>query len=255
MYLMYVDESGDSGLVNSPSRYFVLTGLVVHELRWQKCLDALIACRRELRRKFGLRLREEFHAAALVSHPGNLVRIKRHDRLSMIRTFTNTLSCMTDLSLVNVVLDKQHKPEGYDVFGMAWKALIQRFENTISKRNFPGPGNPDERGSILCDHTDDKKLVRLVRGMRRYNPVPNQVPLGSGQRNLPLLYIIEDPSFRDSAHSYFIQAVDLAAFLLYQRLAPNAYIRKKSAQNYFDRLKPVLCLHATTRDPDGIVYL
>ena len=33
MYLMYVDESGDSGLVNSPTRYFVLTGMVVHELR------------------------------------------------------------------------------------------------------------------------------------------------------------------------------------------------------------------------------
>jgi hypothetical protein len=29
---MYVGESGDSGLQGSPVRYFVLTGLVVHEL-------------------------------------------------------------------------------------------------------------------------------------------------------------------------------------------------------------------------------
>ena len=29
---MYVDESGDVGLVGSPTRYFVLVGLVVHEL-------------------------------------------------------------------------------------------------------------------------------------------------------------------------------------------------------------------------------
>ena len=36
MYLMYVDESGDVGMVNSPSRYFVLVGLVLHELRWQQ---------------------------------------------------------------------------------------------------------------------------------------------------------------------------------------------------------------------------
>jgi hypothetical protein len=91
--------------------------------------------------------------------------------------------------------------------------------------------------------------------MRRYNPVPNRPDLGAGQRNLPLLYIIEDPSFRDSAHSYFVQAVDLAAFLLYQRLAPSAYIRKNSGQNYFQRIKPILCMHASTKDPDGIVFL
>ena len=35
MFLMYVDESGDCGLQNSPTRYLVLTGLVIHELRWQ----------------------------------------------------------------------------------------------------------------------------------------------------------------------------------------------------------------------------
>ena len=42
MYLMYVDESGDVGLVNSPTRYFVLVGLVLHELRWQQTKDELI---------------------------------------------------------------------------------------------------------------------------------------------------------------------------------------------------------------------
>jgi len=29
---MYVDESGDPGLVGSPTEHFLLTGLVVHEL-------------------------------------------------------------------------------------------------------------------------------------------------------------------------------------------------------------------------------
>ena len=35
MYLMYVDESGDCGVDGSPSRYFCLAGMVVHELRWR----------------------------------------------------------------------------------------------------------------------------------------------------------------------------------------------------------------------------
>ena len=95
----------------------------------------------------------------------------------------------------------------------------------------------------------------LIRKMHRYNPVPNQNVFGPGYRNLPLLSVIEDPSFRDSAHSFFIQAADLAAFLLYQHLAPSACMRRKSGQNYFVRLGPVLCLHASPRDPQGIVRL
>jgi hypothetical protein len=39
---MYVDESGDSGLDNSPTRYFVLTGLVIHELRWRAYLEQMV---------------------------------------------------------------------------------------------------------------------------------------------------------------------------------------------------------------------
>lgn len=138
---------------------------------------------------------------------------------------------------------------------MAEQALIQRFENTMNHRNFPGPGRTDARGMLFPDHTDDKKLVLLLRKMRRYNPVPNQAPYGPGSRNLQLRRIVEDPSFRDSAHSYFVQAADLAAFLLYQYLAPKAYIRKKSAQIYFLKIHPVLCTQASVSDPYGIVRL
>jgi hypothetical protein len=43
MYFMYVDESGDPGLVGSPTRYFTLTGMVVHELRWHETLNKLVS--------------------------------------------------------------------------------------------------------------------------------------------------------------------------------------------------------------------
>jgi hypothetical protein len=91
--------------------------------------------------------------------------------------------------------------------------------------------------------------------MRRFNPVPSQPGMGTAVRNLPLQYIIEDPVYRDSVHSYFVQAVDLAAFLLYQHLAPNAYMRDKGGKNYFNRLGPILCRVASSRDPNGIVRL
>ncbi|MCX6641065.1 MAG: DUF3800 domain-containing protein [bacterium] len=202
-----------------------------------------------------MRLREEFHAAALINHPGDLVRIKRNDRVTMIRDYADFLADLKDINLINIVIDKQGKPTNYDVFATAWKTLIQRFENTISHRNFAGPTDPDERGLILSDHTDDKKLTQLLRQMRRYNPVPHALQLGTGYRNLPLQYVIEDMSFRDSEHSYFIQTVDLAAFLLYQHLAPSAYLRKRAGHNYFNRIRSILCLHASSSDTDGLVRL
>jgi hypothetical protein len=255
MFLMYVDESGDTGMVASPTRYFILTGLVVHELRWKTYLDQIVDFRQRMSKQFGFRVREELHAAAMLSKPGSLVRIRRNDRLTIIRGFANELAKMNDLSIINIVVGKQDKPADYDVFAMAWKVLTQRFENTLSYRNFPGPVNQDERGMIFADHTDDKKLTQLLRQMRRYNPVPNQPTFGLGYRNLILTSIIEDPAFRNSEHSYFVQAADLATFLLYQRLMPSVYVRRKGGRAYFKRLDPVLCKVASSTNPDGIVYL
>ena len=63
MYLLYVDETGDSGIRNSPTRYFALSGLVIHELRWWTCLDDLIKFRKQMLR-CGLKLREDFSPTA-----------------------------------------------------------------------------------------------------------------------------------------------------------------------------------------------
>lgn len=42
MYLLYVDESGDTGHVNSPTKHFVLSALVIHEDQWLNILDDLV---------------------------------------------------------------------------------------------------------------------------------------------------------------------------------------------------------------------
>lgn len=255
MYLMYVDGSGDSGLQNAPSRYYILTGLVVHELRWQQYFDQIVDFRRRMRASFGLRLADEIHASAMMTKPGPLVRIKRNDRLTILRAFADELASMPDISFIQVVIDKQGKPLGYDVFQMAWKALLQRFENTIVYRNFPGPANPDEKGVLYSDNTDNRRVTQVLRQVRRYSPVPNQPRFGIGYRNLLVRNLVEDPTFRDSRHSYFIQAADLCAYLLKQYLGHRSYFKKKGARSYFRRLDPVLCKVASSADPLGVVRL
>lgn len=252
---MYVDESGDTGLASSPTEHFVLTGLVVHESDWNEYLDRLIAFRRRMRDAHDLRLREELHASRLLSRPGTLVRIKKNDRLAIIRAFANELATLTNVRLICVHVDKRAKPPDYDVFEKAWTALIQRFSNTVTYRNFPGGFDLAETGMVFPDDTDQNKLKRLLIRLRRYNPVPNQAQFGVGYRNLPISRVIEHPSFRDSEESYFVQAADLAAFLLYQDIAPSTYMRRTGGHAYFSRLQPIVLRQASGSDPRGIVRL
>jgi hypothetical protein len=260
MFLIYVDESGDtgipsSGLHGSPTNYYVLSGIVIHELRWKEYLEQIQDFRKRLRKQFGLKLREEFHSGALITRPKGLSRIPKYQRLAMIRMFADELASMKDIRIINIVTDKSHKPSSDYVFEISWKAMIQRLENTISYHNFPGPKNPDDCAMVFPDNTDNKALIQLMRKLRHYNPVPNQFQYGGGYRNLVIRYVIEDGNFRDSRNSYFVQAADLAAYLLYQFHVPCSYIRQKGAKNYFKRLDPVLCKVASRTDPLGIVYL
>ena len=81
MYLLYVDESGDVGIKNSPTKYFVLSALIIHESKWRNTLDELVKFKNQLRNTKGLKLREEIHCTELINRPKELVRIKRNDRL------------------------------------------------------------------------------------------------------------------------------------------------------------------------------
>lgn len=253
MYLLYVDESGDIGLDRSPSRYFVLSGFVVHELRWNDVIESIITFRRSLRILHGLKLREEIHAARFMYHPGSAARIPKHTRLKILRDVLDFQATLSDVNIINIVVDKNGKPHLYDVFENAWTRLIQRFHNTLSHKNFPGPQNADDRGLLISDRTDEPKLRALVRRMRRYNPVPHRG--ASGYRQIPLTTLVEDPVHRDSLHSYFIQLADVNAYFLMQKLKPSKYISKKGARNYFDRLNPILCRVASSTHPQGVVML
>lgn len=252
MYLVYVDESGDIGLLGSPTSYFALSALVVHESQWRRLLDDVIQFRTNMRSFYGLKLREEIHAAHFFAKPGKLARIPKHNRLQICKRAIDFQENLGYVSLVNVVVRKQGKSPAFDVFETAWNRLVQRIENTIQYNNFPN-GNGNDKAILIPDQTDNKKLTGLVRRMRRYNPVPH---LGApGYRMLQTNLIVEDPHFKDSADSFIHQLVDVNAYFLYQMHQPNAYIRSKSAQNYFKRYNKALCKVASRNDPNGIVYI
>jgi hypothetical protein len=52
-----------------------------------------------------------------------------------------------------------------------------------------------------------------------------------------------------------VQVANLVAFLLYQEIAPNGYMRETGGQSYFRRLTPMLLTKASSSDPRSIVGL
>jgi len=255
MFLMYVDESGDPGLSGSPTRYFILSGIVIHETHWRGTLDRLLHFRRRMKASFGFPQTHEFHAAQMMARTGKkLTHIPKHNRLTIIKSYVAELRQMPEISLINVVVDKQSKSAGCDVYELAWKALIQRFENALSRQSFPGGGDSPNMGVIIPDDGQTAKLRGLLRKMRAYNPVPSRYS-AAGYRDLPLRHIIEDPIHRDSSKSYLIQSADLVSWVLHQHLDPSVYVKKRGGKNYFLHLDPICFKKASQTHPQGVVVL
>ncbi|MBS0209727.1 MAG: DUF3800 domain-containing protein [Planctomycetes bacterium] len=261
---MYVDESGDCGLPvdGSPSSHFCLTGLVVHELRWRDTMVQLLSFRHWLKRRYKVYLDDELHAADMISKPSKIAlslrQLAKHQRPAIIRHFADEIATLSDVNLINVVVDKRtgHAPNKDEVFRWAWYSLFQRFENTIRFQNFPDPKNADDRGIVFPDATDGPRLKRFLDSMRLSNQLKVQQRSGTFvYHNQPIRAIVEDPVVRDSQHSYLIQAADCAVFLLKQYVQPSAYMKKHGGNAYFKRLDPVLCKLASNKDPEGIVRL
>ena len=251
---MYVDESGDCGTINSPTRYFILSAIVIHELRWKPILQDLVSFRKALRDSKGLKLRDEIHCTHFINKPGELKRIKRNDRVDIIKKCIDWLDAQADISIFSVCVDKRFKTG--DIFEIAWNALLMRFENTIRYKNFAGPKNPDDRGIVLSDNTDGDKLRKLIRRMRHYNVIPNRNDIyNSGYRNLTLNYVIEDPILRDSQFSLMHQMNDVVAYCARQLYEPNNFMKKKGGHNFYKRLEKVVLKVVSKTNDKGIAEL
>ncbi len=246
----------------SPTRYFCLTGLVVHELRWKDVVADILRFRHWLKSKYKIYLQEELHAGEMINKPkktpASIQRLRKYERLAIIRNFADAISGLPDINLINVVIDKStgKYTSADNVFRKAWSVLFQRFENTIRYQNFPGPKNADDRGLIFPDSTDGIKLRNYLHDMRIQNTLFIKQPHGAFHtKDEPIRIIIEDPVPRDSRLSYLIQAADCVAFLLKQNIEPNSFMKRHGGNAYFKRLDRVLCKQACYNDPAGVVRI
>ena len=253
MYFMYVDESGDTGLVDSNTDYFILSGLVIHELDWNTLFSDFHEFRRQIFQKYKFKVRDEFHAVVMVNgNKAENCNLEKNERFMILRNTIDWIAGKPEISLITVIVKKHGFTSKDEVFELAWKTLIQRFENTLNGKNFNGSKNAIDKGIIIADNTDVETIRKIYRKMHVINYIPSYF---GGSRNLPIQFVIEDPVFKDSKQSYFVQLADITAYFTMQHLCPNKFVKRQGAKKYFERLEPVMIKQASPTDPFGRVWI
>lgn len=275
--LFYVDESFDDAK-------FCLTGLAVKHRLWKECLDGLRGHRSWLKAKYGIPMRVEIHARDLVAGRGSLgVAPNAINKWERSRIFLGMLQLIARLPVMafNVCLDSKGVK---DVHLRAWDRLLNRIERTMLEfenqeamhrgkllTTIP-PDTPVQamddvrkrleafcpRAIVISDEGHEDDMTKAARRMHVFNPIPSQYGQWSqGQRskNIATERIIEDPVFRDSSRSYFLQLADCVAFALLKReVPPTKNIAKYNIHKMFDATVAARCFRpASPRDPLGIV--
>lgn len=246
MYILYVDESGDSGNHPNSSPHFILSGLIINQDDWIKYLDRLKTFRKSIKATYNLNQRTEIHAAELirVKNIEEYKKLTKTQRINILRDYCTQIPLIFDTAQIINVCIKIDEHSDKDIFELAWSRLIQRFDTFLKK-------DAKDKGIIVADDTESKKLMQLQRKMRVYNPVTSHYKEGS--YNTPIDNIIEDTFARNSQHSYFIQTVDVVAHLLYRKEFPKGSLKKFSLEHQFAKLEPILLKKASKNDPFGIV--
>ena len=93
MYLLYVYESGDPGINEYSSEYYILSGLIVNQEEWSKYLNRLKLFRKHVKEKYRLNQRVEIHSKELI----RIGKIKEYTEI----TKTNRINILKEYRDIN----------------------------------------------------------------------------------------------------------------------------------------------------------
>lgn len=198
MHLLYVDESGKSGLRDPVQPFYVLGGLAIHDSDWHTVERALIAAVDSLVPP--PRPPEwEIHMVQIMYGKGHFKGISRHDRDQLVRCVTDILAGHP-LTLFMMVIDKQALCARYlypdPPEATAYKFMMERFDWYLHRQT-------DKIGIIVSD--DQKGQERTIRDA-------HEMYRRNGTNAMSIDYIAETPFFVPSHHSWMIQLVDGATY-------------------------------------------
>ena len=237
MHLIYIDDSKDEEIC-------VFSALAVPIDQWHAAFRQVRDFRRQLRKAYGIYVHKELHAWKFVSgrgRPSDRV-VTKGQRAAIFKDMLRLLTNLPGVRLFNAVFPRKQDEK-------AFERMLNRIDRALQAWG--------SHAVLVCDKGKEIAYTRMVRRMYVYNPIPSQygVWLDTGQswKNIPLERIVEDPFFKDSAQSYFIQLVDFAAYALLRRERPVPSKTRYGLDKAFNLLVPILVREATRKDPEGII--
>ncbi len=237
MHLIYIDDSKDEEIC-------VFSALAVPVDQWHAAFQQIRDFRRTLHKAYGIYTYKELHAWKFVSgrgRPSDRV-VTKGQRAAIFLDTLKLLAGLPGVRLFNVVFPRNQDER-------AFERLLNR-----ANRSLLAWGS---HALLVCDQGKEIAYTQMVRRMYVYNPIPSQFghwsDTGQSRKNIPLDRIVEDPFFKDSAQSYYIQMVDFAAYALLRRERPVASKTRYGLDKAFDLLSAILVREATRKDPEGII--
>jgi hypothetical protein len=246
-YFLYADESGDPGHNTQVTTHYVLAGFLLNEDQWNPFWGKIKAFRDQLGRNYGLRVRAEVRAQDIWNAKGGFenLGLSYAKRYRVFRDIVFFLGHSPEISIIVVSIEKsQPKLSNVNIKQYAWKLLIQRFENFLVRER--------QHGLIFSDPGGEGLIRGQLRKMRQYNPIPSLLTEGFYQGRV--VQILEDPIFRDSRHSYFVQWCDVIAYLCRLRDNQSKKQRRWKLHKMYKLLSDRYLKAASKKDSYGFVY-
>lgn len=217
-----------------------------HYKQWSNKLDRLKKFRKYISDKYGLGVNTEIHATELlrIRNIKAYTSIKKSDRLKILNEYATYIpNIFKGCKIINVSFNKSKLDLVEDIPKLAWERLINRYDTYLKK-------TVKDEGMIFSDEGNERTMRLLLRKMRVYNPIQSH---WGGTYNAKVTKIIEDVTFRKSNTSYFIQTVDVIAFLLFRMDYPKGSTRKYNLDKMFPLIASILLKEASPADPYGVV--
>jgi Protein of unknown function (DUF3800) len=208
MNLIYVDESGDPGASNSPTNVYFLSSLNIPCDQWALAQSRLTGFRLRMRDQMGLKLSAEIHAAEFLGGAKYFLGLEPRQRLRIALWLLREIKGMQGCRSRTVGISKN---QGADIVRDSWIGLA----------------------SLLTDESNDSTI--LIADMGETETIRRAMEDFRSQQPRQAI-IVESPFHRDSRHSFFLQAVDLIAYLHRQRHHPNGLFRANETAELFEAL-------------------
>ena len=235
MHLIYIDDSREG-------HTYTFSAIAIPDNQWLAVFEIIRDWRRSIRDSDGIYVTKELHAWKFVSGRGQIApsHISKTRRCEIFKEGLGMLAAQDSVRIFNVCMNSQMR---------AFERLLNRINRTMHAWG--------SHALLICDEGKEAMYTRLVRKMSVHNPIPSRfgVWLDTGQttKNIPIDRIIEDPFFRQSEKSYFVQMADFCAYALLRQERHLASKNQYGLHQAFALLAPACVRAANPRDRFGVI--